>query len=200
MKNARSARCDGRRRLQGVYAATRGFTADEAHAAIAYKVIKRPYRVTAAAHAGDDCGGQPVLLFEDLGARLARNYRLEISYYCGKRVGAHNRTEAVVRIRNAVSPLAHALVDGVLQGLSARSYGVNTRAEQLHAVDVERLADGVLLAHVNFALHAQQSRRRGGCHAVLTRARFGYQPLFAHFFGEQRLTERVVYFMRARVV
>ena len=51
--------------------------------------------------------------------------------------------------------------------------GHDLGAEQLHAGDVERLAAGVLLAHVDDALEAEQRRRGGGGDAVLAGAGLG---------------------------
>ena len=65
--------------------------------------------------------------------------------------------------------------------------GIDLGAEQAHARDVERLALGVDLAHVDRALEAEQGRRGGGRHAVLAGAGLGDHARLAEALGEQRL-------------
>ena len=73
-------------------------------------------------------------------------------------------------------------------------------AEQPHPGDVERLPAGVLLAHVDDALEAEQRRGGGGGDAVLAGAGLGDDPGLAHPLGQQRLAEHVVDLVRAGVV
>ena len=78
--------------------------------------------------------------------------------------------------------------------------GIDLGAEQPHAGDVERLALGVDLAHVDDALEAHQRAGGGGGDAVLARAGLGDDPGLAHALGQQRLAEHVVDLVRAGVV
>ena len=105
-----------------------------------------------------------------------------------------------MRVVDAVRPLAHRLGHRVLQRRRAAGDGHHLRAKQAHAVDVQRLADGVLLAHVDhtFQIHQRRSGRRRD--AVLSRAGLRDQARFAHLFGEQRLTQHIVDLVRAGVV
>ena len=76
----------------------------------------------------------------------------------------------------------------------------DARAEQFHALHVRALTARVLDAHVDDALEVEQradGRRRD---AVLAGARLGDDPPLTHALGQQRLTERVVDLVRARVV
>jgi hypothetical protein len=57
----------------------------------------------------------------------------------------------------------------------------------------------VLLAHVDDTLEAEQGANGRGGHAVLSGAGLGDDPPLAHAPGEQRLTEAVIDFVRARV-
>src|SRR5262249_27907526 len=61
------------------------------------------------------------------------------------------------------------------------------------------LALDVLGAHVDFALEAEQRRRRGRGHAVLPSARLGDEPSLLHPRGEQSLPQHVVDLVRAGV-
>ena len=102
---------------------------------------ERPGRVGAAADAGDDHVG--VGAAEQLAALLAclvADDPLQLAHHVGERVGPHDRAEAVVRRLHGGHPLAHGLVDRVLQRPAARRHRAHLGAEQLHAEDVELLA------------------------------------------------------------
>ena len=100
-----------------------------------------------------------------------------------------------MRVVNAACPFAQCFVYGIFKRLSAARYSVDFRAEQFHAVNVERLTLCILLAHEDFAFHAHESGRRSSGNAVLTCARFGNDACFAHAFGEQYLSQNIVQFM-----
>ena len=73
-------------------------------------------------------------------------------------------------------------------------------AEQLHAEDVGLLASDVYRAHIDVAFQAEQGASGRRSDAVLPRAGFGNDALFAHTLRENRLTERVVDLVRAGVI
>ena len=113
--------------------------------------------------------------------------------------GPSAEPEQVVGVGDVGDPVAHRLVDRVLERPAACIDLVHLGAEQSHADDVQRLAPHVLGAHVDAALQAEQragGRRR---HAVLARAGLGDDARLAHALGQQRLPERVVDLVRARV-
>ena len=89
-------------------------------------------------------------------------------------------------------PVADGLVDGVFQSLGTGLYADDLGLQQAHAVDVQRLAADILLAHVHDALQAQHGAGGGGGHAVLPRAGLGDDSLLAHVLGQERLPEGVV--------
>ena len=76
-------------------------------------------RVAAAADAGHDGVGQPAGQLEDLRARLAADHRLELAHHQRIRMRAEHRPEQVVRVADVGDPVAHRLVDGVLQRAAA---------------------------------------------------------------------------------
>ena len=96
-------------------------------------------------------------------------------------------------------PVAHRLVDGVLQRALARVHLAHLRAEQPHAEDVEPLPPHVLRAHVDDASQPEERADGRGRDAVLPRARLGDDALLAHAPREQNLPERVVDLVRAGV-
>ena len=113
---------------------------------------------------------------------------------------AHHRTEAVMGVCNAGSPLAHRLRYGVFQRGGARLDRNHLGAEQAHAVHVECLAHGIFRAHKNDALHTHQGGGGCGGDPVLSGARFGDQSRFPHLFCKERLSEDVVDLVRTCMV
>jgi len=109
------------------------------------------------------------------------------------------RAEQIVGVVGASHPVAHRLVDGVLQRFRSGIDASNLGAEQSHAEDVQRLARHVFGAHVDDALEAEQRAGGGAGHAVLSRAGLGHDALLAHAHREQRLPEGVVDLVRAGV-
>ena len=77
---------------------------------------------------------------------------------------------------DAGDPVAQRLVDRVLEGGAAGVDRDHLGAEQLHPGDVERLALGVDLAHVDGAVEAEVGRRGGRGDAVLAGAGLGDHP------------------------
>jgi hypothetical protein len=113
---------------------------------------------------------------------------------------AGDRAEDVVRRLHVGHPVAERLVDRVLERARAGGHRNDLGAEQAHPRDVERLAAGVLLAHVDRA--GQPHQRSGGRRrdAVLAGAGLGDDPLLADALGQERLAEHIVDLVRARVV
>ena len=89
-------------------------------------------------------------------------------------------------------PVAHGVVDGVLEGGGAGANASDFGPEQAHAVDVELLAAHVFLAHVDDAVEAEEGADGGGGDAVLARAGLCDDALLAHAAGEEALAEGVV--------
>src|SRR6185295_3835929 len=96
-------------------------------------------------------------------------------------------------------PVAHGLVDRVLERARAAVHAAHLRAEEAHAADVGGLAGHVLRAHVDDALEAEERAHGGAGHAVLARARLRDHARLAHALHEQALAHRVVDLVRARV-
>ena len=135
----------------------------------------------------------------ELEARLVADHPVEVAHHAREGVGAEHRAEHVVGGADVGHPVAHRLVDGVLERAAAGVDGHHLGAEQAHAVDVEPLAAHVLAAHVDDAGEAERRRGGGGGHAVLAGAGLGDHPLLAHQPGEQALAEGVVDLVRAGV-
>ena len=161
--------------------------------------VEDAHRVAAAADAGDDRVRQPAELLEALRPRFAADHRLELAHHQRIRMRAEHRAEQVVGVGDVGHPVAHRLVDRVLQRLRAGVDLDHFGAEQPHAEDVERLARHVVGAHVDVALEPEQRADGRGRDAVLPGAGLGDDPPLPHADREQRLAERVVDLVRAGV-
>ena len=124
---------------------------------------------------------------------------LEVAHHHRVRVRPDRRAEHVERVLDALDPVAQRRGDGVGERAGALVDRDDLGAEQLHLVDVERLAADVLDAHEDRALEAHERRRRRGRDAVLAGARLGDDALLAHALGEQALADGVVDLVRAGV-
>ena len=92
------------------------------------------------------------------------------------------------------------LVHRVLEGLRALLHGPHFRAQHLHAEDVRLLPLDIERAHVDDAFEAEARAGGRGRDAMLARAGFGDDALFAHAAGEQDLPDHVVDLVGAGVV
>ena len=165
---------------------------DQPHAGIVDEPVEDARRVAAAAHAGDDRGRQPAGLLQDLTPRLLPDDRLELPHH--QRVGmrTENRPQQIAGVADVGHPVAHRLVDGVLQGPAAGVDAGDLRAEQPHPDHVEGLARHVLGAHVDLAGEPEEGAGGGRGHPVLSRAGLRHHPALAHPHGQQRLSQGVV--------
>jgi len=73
-------------------------------------------------------------------------------------VRAGDRADDVEGVLDVRDPVAQRFVERILQGLRAALDRHHGRAEQVHAVDVGRLALHVLAAHVDHALEAVRAQ------------------------------------------
>ena len=102
-------------------------------------------------------GSRPVCV-EALRPRLLADDRLELAHHQRIRMRPERRAEQVVGVADVGHPVAHRLVDGVLQRAAARIHAAHRRAEQAHAEHVERLPRHVVGAHVDDALEPSSAQ------------------------------------------
>ena len=96
-------------------------------------------------------------------------------------------------------PVAHRLVDRVLERRRAGRHRAHLGAQGPHPQHVRALALDVLGAHVDHARQVEQRAGGRGRHAMLTGAGLGDHPGLAQAAGQQRLAERVVDLVSAGV-
>ena len=128
----------------------------------------------------------------ELGGRLVADPALQVADDRGVRVRAHRRAEDVVGRLDVRDPVAHRLVDRVLERGRARCHRADLGAQRAHPQDVRALPLDVLGAHVHDARQVEQRAGGRGGDAVLAGAGLGDDPRLAQASGEQRLAERVV--------
>ena len=150
-------------------------------------------------HAATASGSRPIAL-EHLSACLVADDALELAHHQRERVRAGDGAEYVVGRVDVGDPVAHGLVDRVLERARTGGDRDDGRAEQLHPRDVQRLPAGVLLAHVDGAVETHQRRGGRGGDAVLAGPGLGDDPLLADALGQQRLAQHIVDLVRAGVV
>ena len=143
--------------------------------------------------------GQATLDADELGRGLVADPALEVADDRRVRVRAHRRAEDVVGRLDVRHPVAHRLVDRVLERRRAGRDRPDLGAERVHPEHVRLLALDVLGAHVDDARQAEQRARRRGRDAVLAGAGLGDDPGLAEPPRQQRLAERVVDLVRAGV-
>lgn len=202
VQHAAAAALQRGRVLAAVQALARSLDADQARVLERDVGVEDAHGIAAAAHAGDHGVGLAVGA-QELGhlreAFLADDL-LEVAHHRGIGVGAGHGADDVEGVVHVGHPVAHGLVERILERAAARFHRHHGGAQQAHAVDVGALALHVLGAHVDDALEAVARADGGRGHAVLAGARLGNDAGLAHAPGEHGLADHVVDLVRARVV
>ena len=73
-------------------------------------------------------------------------------------------------------------------------------AQEFHFLHIQMLAFHIGFAHVYSARNVSQGAHRSRCHTMLSRSWLCHYARFAHSFGKQYLTERIVYLVCAGVI
>ena len=142
---------------------------------------------------------QPALALEDLSPGFLADDLVEIPDDHRIRVRAQRAAEDVVGGPHIRDPVAHRLVDRLLERRLAGRHGNHLRAEKFHAGDVQRLALHVHGTHVDHALEAEPRRRRRRGHAMLSGTGLRDDPGLAHPSRQKDLADRVVDLVCPRV-
>ena len=130
------------------------FIAAQLHARIVDEATEQAHGIRPTTDAGNDRIRQTTLGFENLDASLTADDLVKGSHDLREWSRASHGAEHVVGLLDGRDPVAHRLVDRVLEGAAARGDRDDLGAKELHSSDVQRLAAGVLLAHVDRALKA----------------------------------------------
>jgi hypothetical protein len=146
VQHAGTARRQRRGMAPGLDPLARGLDADELDVRVREVRMEDAHRVAAAADARDHDVGLAAGVARHLLEALAADHALEVAHHHRVRVRARDGADDVERRLDVGDPVAHRLVERVLQRLRARLDRNDLRAEQLHPVDVLHLAAHVLAA------------------------------------------------------
>ena len=162
--------------------------------------IEDAHRIRTAADAGDDDIGLAAGELRHLREAFLADHALEVAHHHRVRMRSRHAADDVKRVLNVGHPVAHRLVQRVLErlrpGLDRDHFGT----EKLHAENVLRLAQHVLGAHVHDAFHAEARGDRRGRDTVLPRAGLGNHTRLGHAPCEQRLADAVIDLVRAGMI
>ena len=169
-----------------------GLDTDQSHGGVVHKAVKDAKRVASTADARHDHVWHPPGELDELLSCLATNHRLELTHH--ERVGmwAQHRAEQVVGVIDVRHPVAHRLVDRILQRAASSIDSRDRRPQQVHTKHVEGLSAHVFGPHVDDALQTEQRARRRRRDPMLTSARFRDDSGLAHPDRQQGLAQRVV--------
>src|SRR6185295_13751809 len=181
-------------------ALARRLDANQPHPLVLDVRVEDAHCVAAATDAGNHRIGLAPDAFVHLHDALVADDALEVAHHRRVRVRACDRADDVEGVVDVGDPIAQRFVQRVFEGPGAAIDRYHCRAQQMHAVDVGRLALDVFTAHVDHALHAVARAHGGSGHPVLPGAGLGNHARLAHALGQQRLPDGVVDLVRARVV
>src|ERR1700678_684218 len=103
---------------------TRRFDRDQLHASFVQEMIKRPGRIAAATHTGDDMRRQLTpRLFLQLSPHILADDTLEPGYHIGIRMRPHDTADDIMRVDGVVYPIPDGFIGRILQGLAAAGGG-----------------------------------------------------------------------------
>ncbi len=176
------------------------FGAVDLHLAVVEESMEQADRVGTAADAGGDRIGQAAVVLQHLRAGLAPDDGVEVAHHAWIRVRAGDGADDVEGVAHVGHPVAHRLVERVLERGRAAAHRHHRGAQQLHPVDVDLLPLDVGGAHVDHALQAQARGHGGAGHAMLAGTGLGDDAGLAHARGQQRLADGVVHLVRTGVV
>ena len=181
--------------LFGHDALATGLNSQHSHRRIVQEWVEQSDGVGSAADAGNEQVWQTILALKDLGTGLVSYDPVKIANHDRVGVGAIGRAQDVVGRTDVRHPVAHGLIDRLLEGLLAGLHRNHLGPEHLHAVDIQFLPLAVDRPHVDDTFHAKHGRDGGRCYAVLTGSGLGDDPSLAHALGQQYLAHGVVNFV-----
>ena len=178
--------------LTFIDAATAGFDADEADAWFVKEFEESTDGVGASADTGDDIVWQTSFSAQNLLFGFDGDDAVEIADHHRIRVRTIGRPQNVMRLANVGDPVAHGLVDSLLERALAGLDAPDLGAHETHAVYVEGLAFHVYRAHVDDALQAKAGADSSGSGAMLAGAGLSDDALLPHTDGEQSLADDII--------
>ena len=199
VEDPRSSSSEGGRVAARRDAVARRLSHRKPHRRLTDEPAQEPDCVRAATHAREGEVRQPPLHRSELDGRFIADPPLEIADDRGIRVRAHRGAEHVVRGLHVGDPVAHRLVDRVLEGRAPGVDRAHLGAQRMHAEHVRLLALDVLRAHVHDAWQPEEGAGGRGRDAMLAGPCLRDHARLAEPAREQRLAQCVVDLVRAGV-
>ncbi|RUS13750.1 hypothetical protein BC937DRAFT_94835 [Endogone sp. FLAS-F59071] len=164
-----------------------GLHADNTHGLVFNKRVEHTDGVASATDACHDHVGQLTRLFEQLSLTLFADHALEVTHNEREGVRPDGGADKIVGGSDVGDPVAHGLVDGILEGARAGFNWNDSGAEHAHPEDVEGLTPAILRAHVDDALKPKLGACSGSRDTVLPGTGLGNDAAFAKAFGQKHL-------------
>ena len=124
---------------------------------------------------------------------------MEFANHGGEGVRTGRGSQEVVRGLKGRCPVAQGLVNGVLEGPTARGYGNDSCPHEFHALDVWGLPNNIDRAHVDRAFQSQKRAHHCGCGPVLAGSGFSDDARLTHALSQQSLSQNLITLVCASV-
>ncbi len=115
-------------------------------------------------------------------------------------MGANDRAQNVMCIRDRAHPIPHRLVDRVAKCPRSSGHGADLSPEHFHALNIGLLPADILLAHVDNTGYPKMCTGRGRRDSVLASTSLRNDSFFSHSNRQQSLTEGTVNFVSTRMI
>eukprot|EP00123_Amoebidium_parasiticum_P018300 comp24164_c0_seq1/m.44071 comp24164_c0_seq1/g.44071 ORF comp24164_c0_seq1/g.44071 comp24164_c0_seq1/m.44071 type:complete len:327 (+) comp24164_c0_seq1:222-1202(+) len=192
VQHPRLARTQSGRMPPRLHPVTTSLHAHQLHLLVVDERVEDAHGIAATAHTGNHIVRQFPGRLEHLLTGLLADDRLKVAHNHGEWIGPNHRPNQVVRGGDVCDPVAHGLVNGILQCPCPGLHWHDLGPQQLHAEHVQRLSLYVLSPHVHGQVQVQHGADRGCGHTVLACACLGNDAALAQALGQQGLAYGVV--------
>src|SRR5437762_2936054 len=172
-----------------------GLDPDQLDTFVLEELVKDTDGIGSAAYAGDDRGWKLPFSLQNLRPGFAANHRMKIADHGGIRMSAQHTAQQVMSVADIGDPVAHCLVDGVLQSTGTGVDAAHLCSEEPHAEDIQLLAAHIFQAHIDHAFESKERADGGAGYAMLACAGLRNNALLAHTLRQQGLPQAVVDFV-----
>ena len=177
-----------------------GFHADQAHTVEWNVIVENAHRIGAATDACEHRIRLTANHFRHLREAFLADDRIKIAHHHRVRMRSRHRTDNVKGALDIRHPVAHGFVQCIFQRFRSAVDGYHGRAQQLHAIDVLRLALYIFATHVDHAFKTVARRDGCGGNTMLAGAGFRDHAALVHATRQQSLPNGIVNFVGTGVI
>src|SRR5690606_17599160 len=178
----------------------RRLDADEADVRLIDIGMENAHGIGAAPHCRNDVIWLAAGVLGHLLQAFVTDDRLEVTHHHGIGMWAGYGTNDVEGSLYIGDPVAHGFVQGIFERARAGIDRHNGGTQQLHAINVRRLATDIFATHVHDTFQAIARSHGGRRDAMLAGARFRNNARLTQAAGQKNLTNAVIDLMRAGMV